>query len=504
MNKKLGTLLLVVIIVATLGVFAYLRAPKEPPPTTDELWAKQGVPVTVGEVRRGLMDDIVEVVGDIKALQQAEISAKIPGKVAEVYFREGEYVKKGQTIVLLDGDDAKEQLIEAQGALKSAQAALSQAKTNADVTKIQTDAAIQQAEANYAAARAQLAVAKDPLRSQQKRVAKLALDRAEASFNLAKANFESDKQLYEQGAISRIAFNQSETQFISARTQYESAREEYNIAMEGGRSEEVMSAQSNLQVAKEALRTARANAATNRIREEQVKSARASVERAQAAVSLARQNLSYTKITAPFSGQLSMREVDPGQVIGAGQTIAKMVNLDTVYFEGEISENYIDKVDKGQTVTIHIDALDGTSLEGEVEEVYPAGSTASRNFPVRIKFLETSKHIRPAMFARGEVLLGYVPNALIVPKSAVDTRTGTSMVFKVGNKKVHKKEEGKKQQTKTIKVAERIEIEVPRSTPEKSQIIVKKGDLQAGDKIVVKGVQNLDDDTKLNIRKNDK
>jgi len=82
----------IIIVLAVGGLFAAMKknAPKPPSPTTKELWAERGVPVSTGVVLRGDMEQTIEITGDIQALEKVTLSAKIPGRVARVLAREGE------------------------------------------------------------------------------------------------------------------------------------------------------------------------------------------------------------------------------------------------------------------------------------------------------------------------------------------------------------------------------------------------------------------------------
>jgi multidrug efflux pump subunit AcrA (membrane-fusion protein) len=83
-----------------------MRAHKTPPPTTQEIWNKEGVPVSTDQTSMGNMQQTVEVTGDINALDQVVLSAKISGRVAAVYAREGDPVTPGMIVAKLDQDDA--------------------------------------------------------------------------------------------------------------------------------------------------------------------------------------------------------------------------------------------------------------------------------------------------------------------------------------------------------------------------------------------------------------
>ncbi len=482
MRQKILVILLVVLVLGGLWGASVIRRPKAPPPTTQQVWKKQGVPVETARVILGDMEKVVEVTGDINALTKAVLSAKIPGRIAQVYVREGDRVHAGMVVAVLDQQDALANLRQAEAALDAARTRLSQAITNAKVTKIQTDAAIEQAKAALDAAEARLAVVKKPARSQEELVAMNNVAQAEANLDNAKANFERHEKLLKEGAIPQSAYDVAKAQYLVAQAQYKSAREQLSLVQEGGRKEDIRQAEAQVATAREQLRAAKANAAQNLVREEDVRQAKAAVRQAEAAVALAKQQLSYTYIKSPIDGELSSRLADPGQVVGAGQPIAEVVNLASVYFKGSISEMELAGIRKGQPVEVRVDALPGSVFKGTVDEIFPAASPQSRNFPVRIRIDKTNQLIKPGMFARGSIVIGVDRNVTLVPKDAIEDRRGGKMVFVL----------------KPDNTVRRVDVVVVRENREFVEVAEGSG-LKPGDIVVTRGRQNLQDGSLVKV-----
>lgn len=475
-------MIIIILALGGLTLAMKMRAPKKPSPTTKEIWASEGIPVQTAAIVRGDMEQTVEVTGDIKALDQVILSAKISGRVAAVYAREGDTVGKGETVVLLDQDDAKSNLRAAEAGLDSALSQLSQAKTNARVTKIQTDAAVEQAQAGLEAAQAKLAIAKTPQRSQERMVAENQVASAKANLDNAKADYNRYKQLVDSGAVSQAEFDVKATAYKIAQASFKTAKDQLSMINEGGRTENVQAAQSEVNVAREQLRTAVANKSQNLLRQQDIRSALAAVQQAQANLALARQQLSYTYVKSPLAGKLSARNTEPGQVIAAGNPLATVVNLGSLYFQGDVSETEIDNLLAGQKVKVRIDAITGKTFQGVLDKIYPAASTASRNFPVRIRITDKTGQIRPGMFARGGIVTGMSRDILLIPKDAVVERKGTKMVFVLnGNKTVR-----------------RHDVDVVRENQYFVEVSNPDG-LKAGDMVVTSGRQNLQDKSKVSV-----
>lgn len=494
MSKRLLSAL--VILLALGGLYAAMRAraPQPPPASTQQIWADEGVPVTLGHVQIGDIEDVVEVTGDIDALNQVTLSAKISGRVASVAAREGDPVGQGMTVVLLDQADAKSALQQAVAGLDSAKLRLSQAKTTAEVTRVQTDAAIQQAKQALTAAQARLSVVKRPVRSQEQTVAENALAAAKANLENAEASYKRHEKLLQEGAISQASFDVAKVQYAVAKAEHKSAGERLSMIKEGGRTEDISAAQTQVDSAKEQLRTANANAAQNLLRKEDIKQAEAGVRQAEAAVALAQQQLSYTSIKSPIAGRLASRLTEPGQVVAPGQALGNVVDLTSLHFQGDVSEQELTKIKVNQPVIVRIDAMSGRTFSGYVRDIFPAGSTQSRNFPVRIALKTEGEAVRPGMFARGGIVTGYARDVLLVPKDAVEQRKGTLMVFTVEKKRVTEQ-----RKTRTVNVAKRHNIQVVRENTDVVQVRTPVG-FTAGQQVVVQGRQNLEDGIRVSIK----
>ena len=495
MRKKIMIAMIIALAFIVLFGAMKMRAPKAPPPTTQEIWASNGIPVETSNTTIGDMEKIVEITGDIEALKKATLSAKIPGRVASIYKFEGDSVRQGETIIVLDQQDALSSVQQAEGGLSSAIARLSQAKTNAKVTKIQTDAAIEQAQSSLKSAEARLAVVKNPARSQDRMVAENKVASVKATLDNKEVEYKRTQRLLEKGAISQSSYDLAKTQYAIAQADYKTAQEQLSLILEGGRSEEVLQAQSQVEVAREQLRSARANASQNLLRKEDIKSAAAAVEQARAALSLANQQLSNTHIKSPISGELSSRSIDSGSVVSPGQMLAQVVNLGSVYLKGEISEKDLANITKGQHVSVTVDAMPGQTYAGVVDEIFPSGSLQSRNFPVRIRIDHTGNTIRPGMFGRGGIVTGLDKNVLLVPKDAVDDRKGSKVVFTIESKKVKEnltdaKTGVKSTKIRTVYFVKRHDIEINNESATYVEVKLPT-DLKTGDLVVTSGKQNL-------------
>ena len=128
----------------------------------------------------------------------------------------------------------------------------------------------------------------------------------------------------------------------------------------------------------------------------------ADLQGAKAALDAARLRLGYTRITAPFDGVVSERQVQPGDYVNIGTNLISVVPLPNVYVIANYKETQLRRVRPGQRVEIVADTFSGEALTGTVERISPASGSqyallppdnATGNFtkvvqriPVRIAF----------------------------------------------------------------------------------------------------------------------
>ena len=379
----------------------------------------------------------VSVTGNIEARDDVELSSQSTGRVLKVTAREGDHVRPGQALIILDQSQSQAVLDQAQANLQAARARLGYAVTAAEVEPTQIDAQIKQAEAAESAARDRLAILKKGAREQERLQAENAVIQAKANMDNTQADLKRLEYLLSQKAVSPQAVDAARTQYEVAKAAYNSAVAQRDLIEEGPRPEEIQAAEAQVRQAEEALRFARADRAQIELRRREVESAQAAVAQARANIDYAASEHSQKVIRSPISGDVYARMVEPGEVvIGMSSTpLIRIANLGTLYFQAEVSETEIENISPRQSVAVTIDALKGKKFRGWVSTVVPKAATGSRNIVVKISVENPSRVILPGMFARGEIVVEERQNAVVVPKEAVIVRGGRQRVFVVdGNK----------------------------------------------------------------------
>jgi multidrug efflux pump subunit AcrA (membrane-fusion protein) len=182
-------------------------------------------------------------------------------------------------------------------------------------------------------------------------------------------------------------------------------------ATEAVSQQEFDEAQARLQAA-----TAQAEMARARLRMSgsRISQAKAEIGEAQAA-------LDYSRIVAPFAGQVIERRVEPGSLASPGMPLLVLEQEGRVLVEAPVEESRASSVTLGDTVSVDIEAI-GKPVVGRVGEIVPTVDVGSRAFLVKVDLPSELVGLRPGMFARVSFRVGS-KTPLVVPATAI-TRSG--------------------------------------------------------------------------------
>ncbi|MCG9894411.1 MAG: efflux RND transporter periplasmic adaptor subunit, partial [Fimbriimonadaceae bacterium] len=156
----------------------------------------------------------------------------------------------------------------------------------------------------------------------------------------------------------------------------------------------------------------------------------ANLASAEEGVRLARKAVADAVVVSPISGRVDGRPAQVGAVLGPGSPVARIVGLNTLYFEAEIPEVEIGKAQPGARVQVTVEAAQGLSLTGTVRTVSPVASNVARLYRVRVALEEAPALLKPGMFAQGRLVTGRQDGVFRVPGAAVqrDGEIGRIMV----------------------------------------------------------------------------
>ena len=138
--------------------------------------------------------------------------------------------------------------------------------------------------------------------------------------------------------------------------------------------------------------------------------------------------ISKTEIYAPFGGQIGLRQVSPGGFVSPTTLITRLQQTDPIKIDFSIPEKYRGKIRQGTPIRFRTEGLD-SNLTGKVYAIEPKIDPVTRNVSIRAVCPNANGSLIPGAFARVEILLERIPDALIVPSEAIIPQMNAEKVF---------------------------------------------------------------------------
>lgn len=169
-----------------------------------------------------------------------------------------------------------------------------------------------------------------------------------------------------------------------------------------------------------------------------LKSTQARVAQARAQAGVARNQTQYTLLTAERDGVVTSINAEPGQVVSAGEVIARVAVPNTLEVQIAIPEAVRTSLQPGDATSIRLWSHREQVYEGRIREIAPAADTLTRTFQARVTILQPDSHMQIGMTAG--VRLAAQTAGFIVPSTAVARRGDQAEVWVVdAEKRVHPK-----------------------------------------------------------------
>lgn len=296
-----------------------------------------GVQVVTEKVRAGSSAGSDYITGKTEALDSVNIVPKVAGKVSEVPVDVGSPVKAGQVLLKID-------MAELEGVLKQSGAAVLDAETG--------------------------------------------IEKARIDLNTARDNYQSALSLYNSGALSKSAFENS-----------------YSVPYDLARLQAEKTAPNKLAQARAALQTAEANYANS-------------------------------VIASPLTGEVTARYINPGELCSTSKTALVISDLTKVMVRAYVDEKKVNSFKVGQKVSVKVDSVEKI-LEAEVKNISYAVDPATRGYLVKFQLTAPDPLVRPGMFARVYTDGGAL-RQLVIPRTALSEDKGEYYVFVYNSGKVNR------------------------------------------------------------------
>jgi len=348
---------------------------------------------------------VVELTGRVEGDDSA-VAAKVAGRILEIRVREGDEMKAGDVIAVLDDRQVQSRHDQAQAALTAAEARIASARAQVAVLEEQlkqTQLAFGQSEndsqGRVAQAEADLTAAEAD-RTRQEASLKLALFDKDAYTHLVTTGAVSERQ----GRLSVATADQQEAAVAGAKRRVEAARGAVTTA--------------KASLSNPGIRQSQVAAVRQQLIQQQAEIANsvASAEQARFQLAEADANRQDLTVVAPFAGTVITRAAEPGEVIQAGTPIVTLLDLAKVYLRGFVPEGEIGRIKIGQVAHVYLDSNITQALDAYVSRIDPQATFTPENtyfrddrvrqvVGVKLQLKGGFGYAKPGMPSEGEVLV---------------------------------------------------------------------------------------------------
>jgi len=345
---------------------------------------------TVSQVYPSQTFTLLNASGYVVAQRKAAVASKITGRLVSISVEEGSIVKKGEIIARLESEDAA--------------------------------ASKDQAAANL-------------------NIAYSNLEQAKAELHEATLSFNRNKELFEQGLITKAEYDSSEARYKKA-----------NAAVKGA--------------------------------EEAIKASKAGLQGAKV-------SLEYSMIRVPFDAVVLTKNADIGDIVtplgaaaNAKASVVTIADMNSLQVEVDVSESNLLNVKMGQPCEIQLDALPDLRFRGEVHMIVPTADRTKASVLIKVRFIDRDNRILPEMSAKVAFLQRPVnpdeqkPRTAINPSAIID-RNGKKSVF-------------------LIKENRAVEIQITVGAQLGDMVEVLSG-VSAGDRVVLKPVNKMRNEMRVKV-----
>lgn len=329
--------------------------------------------VKVATVSTQSIDEVVHAQGILYPIHQASISPKVSSPVERFFVNRGARVHKGQLLAILANKDLQAGVVSAHGAYDQAQANYASTTSSTLPEEIQT--------------------------------AEVAAKNAKSDLDNQQRVYDSEANLYKQGAIARKQLDATAVALTAAKNAWQTAQKHLDNLQQSGA-------------------------------KQQQQAARGQLEAAQGQFLNAQAQLAYTQIRSPIDGSVADRSVWPGDIAPAGTPLFIIMDVSQVVLRIHIPQARAAQLHLGDAATLQVPGIDD-GVAAKVSIISPALDPNSTTVEVWLAANNPDGKLAPGTSVGASIVVRKLPNVIVVPESAVlVNEQGQARVMVVGSDNV--------------------------------------------------------------------
>lgn len=359
--------------------------------------------------------------GSIEPFQKVDIVSKTSGVVQKVLVKEGESIKEGQPLVIMETLQLELELKKAEAGLESAVSAKKLAYEK------------------YQKARN---TAKSRLLEIEKK--KVLMKEAMLELEKGRKTFNGKEILFEEGGISEEELEMSKLAFVSLEAKYALSKKELDSVSVGFTEADIHKQGKRIAKDKSDLLEAiiELNSAMEKA-ELDVSESNVSIAKVQA--DSVRELIAASTIRSPIQGQVAFINKHPGEFVNQGgvqnseQAIMVLVDVSKLYVRANIQEKDIATIHTDSRLKITADSFPGEIFSAKTENISPIVDPLTHSADVKAVLINSDSKLKPGMFIRVTLFNGEEKEGVFVPSELISSNAdSTRELFVVTGNRIFK------------------------------------------------------------------
>ena len=348
---------------------------------------------------------------------EAQMSFKIPGRLAGRLVEEGDMVNAGQSLARLEETDQTIEVARAEANLAYADAVLAELEAGSRKEEIE------RAEAKLMQARHSLTELQQGSRTEEIKSASAERDSAMAAqqsavvkLQQANSDYERYKKLYKSESVSQNAFESFQTlyevadnQVQETRARTKAATQQLELLKAGPRIEQINRAEATVKQAEAEYALIKAGP-----RKESIDQARAKVRVAAETANQARQQLTYTELIAPMDAVVLSSSAEAGEFLNPASPVLTLGQVDKPWLRAYIHEKDLGRIKLNQKVEVTTDSFPDKTYTGRVSYISSQAEFTPKTvqtfeervklmFRIKVTLSNPENELKPGMPADGVI-----------------------------------------------------------------------------------------------------
>lgn len=385
----------------------------------------------------GTFETLVSCTGVVSAISSVDVKSRVGGTIEHLRLMEGDRVKKGDIIALIDKRSILLKVKQAEADLVSAKTQHEEMALSYEIGVKNYDYEMKRAILNAGLSRLNYGQIKSGSRPEEISQGRAQLSASGASLEMARRNYERQRELFSRNLVSKAALEETKANLEVAEAQARTANEKLSLLQKGNRDEEVERARLQYEVSLAEIDDIRIKTESLAMTRQKILNLKSMVDKAESLYQDAQEQLRDTTVLAPLTGVVTQKWVDEGGIItsgmsmtASGASIVTVSDMTEVWVRANVDETDISRLAIGLRARVKLDPFPKRRFAAELISIGPRVYLKNDvpSVDVILKLVEGTNEVKVGMTANADIVIDSVPGVRMVPTDSVVEKNGEKFV----------------------------------------------------------------------------